>query len=202
MKKITDIKEQVKDKKRVSIFLDGEFCMGLDLITVMKLRLKIGDIVDEKKLIDALIMSETNSAFDKSLNYLSKSIKTIKEIENYLQKKGYSEEIVKIVIQKLIDYNYLNDFEYAQKLVSTYSNKMGEKMIRYKLILKGVDEKIISRALEEITNSQETAYNVALKYLKNKEINAVNLQKCYKYLLSKGFSYDDVNQVLSLLKQN
>ncbi len=202
MKKITDIKEQVKDKKRVSIFLDGEFCMGLDLITVMKLRLKIGDLVDEKKLIDALIMSETNSAFDKSLNYLSKSIKTIKEIENYLQKKGYSEEIVKIVIQKLIDYNYLNDFEYAQKFVSTYSNKMGVKMIRYKLILKGVDEKIISRALEEITNSQETAYNVALKYLKNKEINAVNLQKCYKYLLSKGFSYDDVNQVLSLLKQN
>ena len=57
MKKITDIKEQAKNKKRVSIYLDGEFYCGLDLVTAVKNRLKIF-ICFEKVLHYVLIVKQ------------------------------------------------------------------------------------------------------------------------------------------------
>ena len=49
MKTITALKEQSKNKKRVNVYLDGQFYIGLDLLTVMKLRLKEGLIVAGRK---------------------------------------------------------------------------------------------------------------------------------------------------------
>ena len=42
-----------------------------------------------------------------------------------------------------------------------------------------------------ITSSFETAIKIAEKYVKNKPNDIKTLQKCYKYLLSKGFTYED-----------
>ncbi len=196
MKTITDLKPQVKNSKRVSVFLDGHYTLGLDLITCMQLRLKVGDKVEETELVKAQILSETNSAFDVALNKISKSYKTKKEIVKTLKDKGYVDEIIDRVIEKLISYKYLDDEEYARRYVATYSKSYGKKMLKYKLMQKGVEESVIDSVLSNDLSSEETAYKIASKYLKNKEINRENIAKCYKYLLSKGFSYDEAKTVV------
>ena len=202
MKTITALKEQSKNKKRVNVYLDGQFYIGLDLLTVMKLRLKEGLIVDEKTLIDAQIMDETNSCFDVALNYISKSLKTKKEIVDKLLKKGYCDEIISLTLEKLSSYGYVDDTEYAKRFLETYKNSLGEKAIRYKLYLKGVNDKIIDELFLNAEFDISVPENLAQKYLKNKEINSQNLSKCYKYLLSKGFSYEIANQVILKYKED
>ena len=48
----------------------------------------------------------------------------------------------------------------------------------------------MQEALADIEDESAAAARVAEKYLRNKEKTKENALKCYKYLLSKGFSYD------------
>ena len=196
MKKITDIKEQLKNKKRVSVYLDGEFYCGLDLITALKYRLKVGEFIDENRLIEIQYEAELQACFDRALNFISSSIKTQKQIQDKLKKLGYLDEIIEKVIDKLKSYGYVCDSDYAKRFASTYKSVKGKRLIKLELMKKGVKDIDAQTALNEIESQQDACNAIADKYLKNKEKDKKNILKCYKYLLSKGFDYDEAKQAV------
>lgn len=188
---ITDIKPQVKNSKRVSIYLDGNYYCGLDLITVMQERLKIGEEITKERLVDIQRQSEMQACMDVALKALSKSVKTEKDIIKKLESKGFLKEIALETVEKLKGYGYINDQDYSSRYTETYKNRKGKKLIKLELKQKGVNEKVIDEVLDTIESEYETALSIAEKYCKNKEKDVKLMQKCYKYLLSKGFSYED-----------
>lgn len=191
MKTITELKPQAKNNKRVSVYLNGAYYCGLDLLTVMQARLKVGQEIDENTLIEIQRNSEAKACFDSALNFISKSVKTEREIKDKLIKKGYLEEIVLETLEKLKNYNFVNDKDYINRYVSTYKGSKSKKLIKFELQKKGVNKLDVDDCLSEIESEFETALKIAEKYVKNKEKDEKTFQKCYKYLLSKGFSYDD-----------
>ena len=199
---VTDIKPQAKNSKRVNLYLDGKFYCGLELFTVMKHRVKIGNDYTANEIIDIQIAEEEGVCLNYALNLLSKSVKTEKEIIAKLKKRGYVSEIIDSVIFKLKDYGYVNDEEFAEKYINSYSKNKGKRLLKSELKLKGVSDAIIEDKFLSVENELETAIKIAEKYVKNKPVDIKTKQKCYKYLLSKGFSYDDsktaVDKVLSL----
>ena len=196
MKQITALKEQVKNKKRVSVYLDGEFYCGLDLITVMKYRLKVGEFIEESRLVEIQYSAELQACFDKALSFISSSVKTQKQIKDKLLSLGYLDEIVEKTLEKLKEYGYVSDSDYAKRFTNTYKSAKGKRLIKLELKRKGVSEKDVDDALSTIESQQDTCDNLAEKYLKNKEKDQKNLLKCYKYLLSKGFDYDEAKQAV------
>ena len=190
MKKITDIKPQLKNPKRVNLYLDGEFYMGLDRETVMRYRLKIGTETDEKRLGEIVRSSEVASATSKALSFISSSVKTEKQIKDYLIGKGYSEPVAEETIRKMKGYGYIDDGAYAAEYTKSYSSKKGKRLIAMELRRKGVSEEDMAGALENAGDEAENALSVAKKYMKNKVADKANLMKCYKHLLSKGFDFD------------
>lgn len=196
MKKITDIKEQLKNKKRVSVYLDGEFYCGLDLITALKYRLKVGEFIDESRLVKIQYEAELQACFDRALNFISASVKTQKQIQDKLKKLGYLDEIIEKVIDKLKSYGYIDDSDYARRFTNTYKSTKGKRLIKLELMKKGVKDIDAQTALNEIESQQDACNAIADKYLKNKEKDKKNILKCYKYLLSKGFDYDEAKQAV------
>ena len=190
MKKITDIKPQVKNPTRCNIYLDNSFYCGLELETIMKNRLKIGTEIAEERLNEIQTESESLRALDKALNFISLSKKTKKEVEDYLKKKGYLGGTIETVISKMSAYKFINDEEYAKDYVKSYSKKKGNRLLAAELKRKGVSDSEISEAIEERSDESEGANAVAEKYLRGKERTKENAVKCYRYLLGKGFSYD------------
>lgn len=188
---ITDLKPQVKNAKRVSVYLDGNYYCGLDLITVMKERLKVGDIITKERIIEIQRESEAQACMDVALKSLSKSVKTEKDILKKLESKGFLKEIALETVDKLKSYGYIDDKDYSNRYAETYKNRKGKKLIKLELKQKGVDEKVIDETLNGIESEFETALKIAEKYCKNKETDVKLMQKCYKYLISKGFSYED-----------
>ena len=191
MKTITDIKPQSKNNKRVSVYLDGNYYCGLDLLTTVKYRLKVGLQIEESELIEIQKSSEMTACFDSALKVISKSVKTEKELREKLLKKGYLNEIIFEVIKKLKGYGYVDDKDYSDRYVSTYKNYKGKKLLEIELKRKGVKEKDLQNSLNAIENEYDTALKIAEKYVKNKDKDIKTMQKCYKYLLSKGFTYED-----------
>lgn len=199
MNEITGILPQAKDKTRCNIYLDGRFCCGLTLETVIKNRLKVGRIVTEAELADMQLESEKTTAFDKALAHLSATRKTEKQIRDYLAGKGYLSAVVEYVIEKLRSYNFVNDGEYAEAYVEHAAKRKGGRMIRMELRGKGVADEEIDAALSTVDEAQEiaTATDVLTKYTRGKEVNKETLQKAYRYLIGKGFSYDVAKAALS-----
>ncbi len=202
MKQITAIKEQSKNKKRVSVYLDGEFYCGLDLVTALKYRLKVGEFIDENRLVEIQYNAEMQACFDKALTYISSSVKTEKQIKDKLLRLGYLDEIIEKTLEKLRDYDYVDDGDYAMRYTATYKGVKGKKLIKLELRKKGVLEKDVDSALNQIESQQDACNRLADKYLKSKEKDQKNLLKCYKYLLSKGFDYDEAKSSIDRYKED
>ena len=121
MPKITDLKIQKSNKTRANLYLDGEFAFGVEMLTVMKLGLKIGQEVSQEKLAEAVFDSEKSVAFEKAMDYLARGMKTSKQMREYLEKKGYGERVTEYVVEKLKEYRYLDDDVYAKTYVEHHA---------------------------------------------------------------------------------
>lgn len=195
MKKITDIKPPVKNKTRCSIFLDNAYYCGLELETVMRNRLKIETEIDEDRLEEIQEESERSRALDKALGFIARSKKTEKQIEEYLAGKGYLPATIDYAKNKLKEYNFVSDSDYAEDYVGTYSRNKGKRLLKLELLHKGVSEKDMETALDNLNDESENAARVAGKYMRGKDRTRENAAKCYRYLVSKGFDYDTAKTV-------
>ena len=196
---ITAITPQAKDKTRCSIYVDGRFYCGLTIETTVKNRLKVGQSVSAEYLSEIQLESEKRTALDKALTHLTATQKTEREIRDFLTKKGYLPAIAEYVLEKLRGYNFVNDGEYAKAYVTAKSSKKGERLIRMELWAKGIADADAADALAEIDEETQisSAKAVLEKYMRGKTADAPTLQKAYRHLLSKGYSFDVAKSALS-----
>ena len=201
MPKITDLKIQKSNKTRANLYLDGEFAFGVEMLTVMKLGLKIGQEVSQEKLAQAILDSEKSVAFGKAMDYLARGMKTTKQMREYLAKKGYDEQVKGYVIAKLKEYKYLDDDVYAQTYVQQNSRTKGTRRLQQELLQKGIRREQAEEAAElDAETARENASALAEKYMKNKTVDIKNLQRLQRYLLSRGYEFDIVNGIVRQYK--
>ena len=202
MATITAINIQTKNKDRCNVFLDGEFAFGLSVETAVKYSLKVGLRVDQNEIREICFESEKIEALEKSISYVSGRLKTKRQVKEYLMRKGYAEQIVFFVIDKLKEYDYINDVNFAKRYLESCYKKEGRKLSDYKLMAKGVKKSDIETARCDVEiDTLTSACELAKKHLKNKEITKENLQKTYRYLIGKGFSYEEASFALKEYKE-
>lgn len=208
MKRITMIEIQKNNPNRVSIYLNNTFAFGLDMTIYLNHGLSKGMELDDGFIEQILKAEEKIKAFNFAIALLSSKDRTEKEIINKLTDKGYENDIITDVLDKLREYNYINDELYSEKYINDKIkfSKYGKNKIRMILCTKGVNKEIISQKISQIDNETEykRAYNIAQKkltslekydYLKKKS-------KLGNFLISKGFDFDVVNKVLrNLIKK-
>ena len=203
MKTITAITAQERNKDRVNLFVDGEFFAGVSLEIVLKLRLKIGDAVEEYRLKEILTEAERTDAIQKAADYVLKTFKTKRQVKDYLIKKGYSEDVAWATVDKLKEYGYIDDKEYSKRFIESTSKTQGRRLIEYKLMSKGVKKEDIALAYEDAeTDDKVNARALAEKYLRNKDKTKENVIKAYKYLIGKGFSYEQADYAVAIFKED
>lgn len=201
MSRITKIEPQVKNKDRVNIYLDGEFKLGCSLELAMLNHLKNDVEISDEQLEQLVFENEKTQALNKAVTLIGKNLKTRRQMRTYLNDKGYSKTIVDYVLEKLSEYNYINDINYAKIYIRSVKNKYGKVKIIANLRQKGVSDKDIDEVMQEFESDTDSIMALAQKYMKNKEVNQDNVAKLYRHLLSKGFGYDEVNSVVREIKE-
>ncbi len=203
MSNITQITIQEKNKNCCNVFVDGEFAFALSLDIVMKYDLKKDFVLSDSLTAEIRFEDEKMFAYSLALKYVSKTLKTKKQVITYLKGKGLSDRAVFNAVDKLKDYGFINDEEYAKRYLECCSSTQGKRLIDYKLMMKGIKKDDIAAAREEVdVDAKENAKNIAERWLKNKEISKENLQKTYRYLIGRGFSYEEAEYALSFFKEN
>lgn len=202
MPEITQISIQTKNKKRCNIFVDNEFFTAVSVETVLKNRLKVGQFIDAKDIQQIVYENDMSEALSKSIEYVSKSLKTKRQVKDYLIRKGYSEEIAWYCIDKLKEYNYVDDKEYSKRYIESVSKNQGKRLVEYKLMMKGVKKEDVESAYSQTDiDANSNAKNVAEKYLRNKVIDNETLAKAYRYLIGRGFNYEQANYAIKSFKK-
>jgi len=202
MSLITKIEVQKNDDTRANIYVDDKFYAGVSIELIVKNHLKKGLEIENQLLDDIIIEDEKSSALSKALKYSSSNLKTKKQIRDYLKKKEYNSQTIEYVIEKMSEYNYLDDEAYAKAYLLTYSKKYGKLRLINDLKNRGISETIIDNLFAddfEINNSIE---EVANKYLKNKEVNEQTLIKLNRFLYSRGYEFEDISKLLSEIRRN
>lgn len=190
--KITKIEIQKKNKNRVNLYLDDEFYCGLSLETIMKNHLKEGNEINKTQIEYLKTETEREVALSKAVGYISKCQKAKKEILKYLLTKGFDEIVCQQVIEKLEEYKFVDDEEYAKNYIKFKNKNNGSRKIAMELKQKGVDDEITSQSIEDYSCDRESVLIVATKYLKNKDRDLKTKQKAYRHLASRGYQSEDI----------
>ncbi|RLC25467.1 MAG: regulatory protein RecX [Deltaproteobacteria bacterium] len=128
-----------------------------------------------------------------AIKYLSYQPRTVHEIRKHIQKKGFDDDIVKKIIEILLEKKYLDDNNYAQLFIQgRVRNKPKSKFaFRYELKKKGVSSLVIDKILEQYDDQ-----TLAIKSVKPKIRLWQNFddkkfkKKMMNYLRYRGFNYD------------
>ncbi len=201
MQKITDIQPQKRNKSRVNVYVDGEYVLALELLTVMKLGLKIGTEVTETQLAEAALDTEQSVALERAMNYIARGRKTSFQLRKYLTDKEYAPAVVNYVMDKMKYYGYIDDKAYAQAYVEQNSQSKGARRVKQELIQRGIK---LSEA-EEVSEQErdfslDNATRLAERYMRGKDCDIKTMVKLQRYLVSRGYDFDIVNSVVRAYK--
>lgn len=148
--------------------------------------------------------------FDRAVNLLAYKPRSVKELrERLLEKAWTNEEIVDGVLEKLKEYNYLNDEQFAKDFAASKlrGKPMGKRVLQQKLATKKLDKETVAKAVanayEETPESEiiNAAVHKRLR-LKGKPTTREDAKKFYDYLLRQGFSYDLVSAKMKEIAAN
>ena len=200
--RITALQPQQRNRRRVSVFLDGNFLFGLSGETVAALGLRVGLEVDRADLDRIAREEQLHEARQYAFLLLSYKARTSSELKQRLGRKGFSPDIISHTLQRLAELKMVDDAGFAKRFAEDRIaiGHKGKWRVRGELIKRGVERHQIDAALEQAPEETAAAKEVAEKYLsRNKRLEpAVLKRRLYALLARRGFSPDTIRQVTNL----
>lgn len=190
---VTQISAQVKDPERVSVYLDGEFWVGMSRALSEDLGLKVKQSLNpsERSAIEGAAVED--KAYGWALKRLGERAYPSAKIREKLERKGYDDVIVKTTIRRLTERGYLDDAAYAAALSRQHRDAgYGARRVEQKLRLSGIDPELIKEAVNDSYQDQDeiTAASEALERSKwrGRELTRAERRKAMELLIRRGFS--------------
>lgn len=202
---ITKIEKQKKNKERYNISIDGDFAFGLYEDSLVKYGLRSGDELTSEKIKEMQEYDEFGYGKKVAYSFLAYKQRSKKELIKKLKLKKISDASIEKIVELLEKQKYLNDELFAGNFIEDKLNSrpIGKRLAKLKLSEKGIDKEVIEETLNKIYSEDkeaEYAERVLEKYVKKVKYKdaADKKNKCYRYLISKGFDFDTVKKVLSI----
>ncbi|MDT8716553.1 recombination regulator RecX [Clostridium sp. 19966] len=206
--KITKIELQKNNKNRVNIFIDDEYSFSASTELVYTYKLEKNKVIDIKETESIVKEDNFLKAKTSALRIIEKTTKTQKEMKDKLIQKGYEEDIINRVMEFLKEYSFVDDGKYAQMYIKDKIGTKGKNKIRFELTRKGISEDVLNPLLNDSTKEKEYdgAKAAALKkynlIAKNESDKSKIYQKLVRFLMSKGYDYDIVKDIVkSILRE-
>ena len=142
---------------------------------------------------------------NRAVRLLAAKPRSVTELrERLIEKSWTNAEIVSSVIEKLKEYRYLDDLQYATDLAASKLRQkpQGKRRLQQKLSLKRLDKDVVDSAIKSAF--EKTPENDLLKLAIEKRVRLKGLpetrdeiKKFYDHLMRQGFSYSLIRDEMS-----
>ena len=184
-----------QDKGRRCIrFETGESCT-VYFSEIRGLHLEEGEYISQEIYNKILKEIVGKRAKKRALHLLEQMDRTEHQLREKLIASGYPVICVDDAIDYVKAFHYLDDERYAEMFTRYKKEKFSRQQIKQKLIQKGVNRDIISSAIEEAYDTDETIHirNLLQKRnYSNKVADEGEFRRTYNYLLRRGFRSSDI----------
>ncbi len=203
MAKITNIKQQLKNQDRISVFVDGKYSFSLSTWQFASARLKVGVEVSDQELAELQADSDFGKIHDRALMWTALRPRSNWEVEDYLRRKVADEAVQKKLLKIFQEKKYIDDADFAERWVDNRRllKPISKLKLRQELLKKRVSKEIIDETLAQ-DQTDEKAVLIKLIEKKRKISRYQNERKLMQYLARQGFSYGDIKSALEDSEQN
>ncbi|MGB9743022.1 MAG: RecX family transcriptional regulator [bacterium] len=198
--RITALRPQRRSKKRLSVFVDGEFACSLDRETIAQFRLKEGQRVDAGLLEQVVLEEQFRHCRDDAFRLLSYRARSEQELRERLSSKGYSPAVIERVLDRLKELAIVDDRKLAREYVAARIGvgHRGKFRVEQELRKRGIDREKIAEAMQGAPDEVEAARLVLEHYLPRyrRLDETTRKRRLYGLLARRGFSIETIEQVL------
>jgi regulatory protein len=193
-----------KNRKRINIYVDGEYSFAIDKDVAVNSRLYKGLEINEKQIIKLKDSDSLQRCMDAAFSFLNYRPRSEMEVKQRLRRRGYSQEIIDKVIYKLKKKAFINDTEFVRYWLENRAefNPKGRTLLKIELKQKGIRRELLNEMIIGV-DDEDNAYRAALKksrVLTNLEYNEFK-SKLFNYLKWRGFGYEIIENVCNRIWQ-
>lgn len=134
----------------------------------------------------------------KAMSLLNHSDRTKWELQDRMERAGFSQEVIADAIAYVEGFHYIDDLRYAKRFAEIYRETRSIRRIRQDLKKRHVPEEYIEIALEEIhyDDSSALARELGKLWVDGRELSYGEKQKIAAKLYRKGFRTEDIFQAM------
>lgn len=134
----------------------------------------------------------------KAMSLLNHSDRTKWELQDRMERAGFSQEVIADAIAYVEGFRYIDDLRYAKRFAEIYRETRSIRRIRQDLKKRHVPEEYIEMALEEIhyDDSSALARELGKLWVDGGELSYGEKQKIAAKLYRKGFRTEDIFQAM------
>ena len=187
------------DNKKRKVYINGKYTFPLYLGEIRRFDITVGQNLTNE-VLDEINMVLFKRIRERALYLLEGMPRTEYNLRRKLLDNYYTEDYIEPVMEQLKKYGFVDDMRYAMDYAESMRNNRGmsRKMIVGKLYEKGVSREIIQEVESKLPSDETALIERALKKKgltmnEFKELEYVEKQKIYRYLLNKGFSSSCIN---------
>lgn len=194
------------NKSRLSVYIDDKFSFTISEDDFVTMNLYDNSVITEDTIDYIKNTLNFREAKALAVKYLSRKLRTEKEVFVKLDDEGYESSCIDKVIDELKAIGYINNKLYAQKYVFDRSKlkPLSKKMLKLELQTRGIQEDIIDEVLDDWKADDHIIAKNLLKrkFGKYDLTDEKVLKKAYAFLLHRGFSYDTIRDALRGINGN
>ena len=199
---MTVTKIEPLSKTRYKVYLDGQFAFTLYKGELSRYHIEEESVMEEEVygILQKLVIKRAKL---RAMHLLTDMGRTESQLRTKLKQGGYTEEAAEAAIQYVKSFGYINDAEYTRSFIDSRKEKKSKKELYAALIQKGVSPEIIEQVFEETDYGEEDSRQAIEALMRKRNYHpetadAKEKQKMMGYLMRKGFSYQDVRNVLQV----
>lgn len=149
-----------------------------------------------RKIMDEIIGLRAKK---RAMHLLERMDRTEKQLYDKLLQNGYPQECIDNAILYVKKYHYIDDRRYASNYIRCYQDRKSRLRMQQDLLRKGVSRALIEEVLEEEFQADE---RIQIRSLLEKrgfdatECDEKERQRCYQFLMRRGFKSSDILKVM------
>ena len=202
MRKITALRAGKGRRKRVNIFLDGEYAFSLEGEVAVKEGLRVNQELSTERIEEITSANNYRRCYDAAALFISYRPRSEPELRERLSKRNFPAESIDAVVLRMKEQGLVNDTAFAQFWTENRDSfsPRSQWLTGMELRRKGVSEEIIQQAVG-VLDDEDSAYRAAYKKARNLPRHDYQnfRRRLGDHLQRRGFGYGVINTTVKRL---
>jgi len=201
---ITAIKPQKRGERRLNVFLDGEFSLGLTSSVLEESGIFIGQELSPDEVQKLKNREEAQQAWERAQRFMATRPRSEREVADRLKRYGYGKQIIQQTLSRLRKAGLLDDHAFADywKQNRMAFNPRSGRLLALELKQKGIRDELANEVAGSIDEEEEAfrAGSKKARSLPNDDFTVFR-RKLAGFLQRRGFNYDVVVSTVNRIWQ-